>query len=314
MILSSLPDLPPRPETAANAAFRRQFYARWGRENAVVCGRSVHAEYAAIAQTLSIKMTLGGREHYQLPHRELVVDDDNLLVLNEGQRYGSVLSASRAAWSFSVFFRPGMQREVAAQQRRSVQAALDQPDAEPSCVEFAEHLRPHRGEVSLRLKRLAQHIEAGERSEAWLEEQLTFLLADMLAEERAYHKPRAEQAPRRAQRHELHRRLRLAVDLIESHYTDALNLERLASEACLSRFHFLREFTRLTGESPHDYLSRKRARVAQRMIARGEADATGVALSCGFANAWALKRALAKHHPAEAEASHPPQFAQDLLA
>jgi hypothetical protein len=38
MILTTLPDLPPRPETAANAAFRRRFYVRWGHENAIVCG------------------------------------------------------------------------------------------------------------------------------------------------------------------------------------------------------------------------------------------------------------------------------------
>ncbi len=38
MILARLPDLPPAPETAANAGFRQAFYRRWGRENAIVCG------------------------------------------------------------------------------------------------------------------------------------------------------------------------------------------------------------------------------------------------------------------------------------
>ena len=32
MILTDLPDLPPRPLTARVAAFRRDFYRRWGRE------------------------------------------------------------------------------------------------------------------------------------------------------------------------------------------------------------------------------------------------------------------------------------------
>ena len=40
MILTELPDLPPRPETPANAAFRRDYVARWGKENTVLCGRT----------------------------------------------------------------------------------------------------------------------------------------------------------------------------------------------------------------------------------------------------------------------------------
>ncbi|MFN0184864.1 MAG: helix-turn-helix domain-containing protein [Aquabacterium sp.] len=297
MILTRLPDLPPRPESAANALFRRQFYARWGRENAVVCGRSTLAEYAAMAQTLSIKMALGGRERYLLPRRELVVDDDTLLVLNEGARYGSVLQSERPAWSFAVFFRPGMQHEVAAQQARGLQAALDDPGppgpAQPvRPIGFAEHLRPRQGPVGARLQQMAQQIAAGERSEAWLEEQLTLLLADLLKQE---HAPPPAGSTRPALRAELRRRLLLAADLIQSHDPQALTLDRLAAEASLSRFHFVREFSRLFGASPHAYLTRKRARVAQRLLAAGATDPDRVAQACGLGSRWSLRRALARH-------------------
>lgn len=298
MILTTLPDLPPRPETRANAAFRRRFYARWGRENAVVCGHAAHAEYAAIPQTLSIKMTLGGREHYFLPRRELVVDDDNLLVLNEGACYGSLLRAQRTAWTFAIFFRPGLQHEVAAQHRRSLQAALDRPGEPPRPVEFAEHLRPHRGAVSERLKHIARAVCAGERDEVWLEEQLTVLLAAMLANECD---PVAQASTRPALRAELHRRLRLAADYIESHYTRDLTLAALAEVAHLSRFHFVREYARLFGMSPHAYLIRKRARAAERLLAAGETHREMIAQRCGFGSRWSLQRALAQHRNAAAQ-------------
>ena len=35
IVTTRFPDLAPRPETAANAAFRRRFAARWARENVV---------------------------------------------------------------------------------------------------------------------------------------------------------------------------------------------------------------------------------------------------------------------------------------
>lgn len=36
MILTEMPDLPPRPLTAANAAFRADYFARWGKENLIL--------------------------------------------------------------------------------------------------------------------------------------------------------------------------------------------------------------------------------------------------------------------------------------
>jgi hypothetical protein len=60
MILTELPDLPPRPETPANAAFRRDYVARWGKENTVLCGRSRLAEYPRVNHPLSIKMAWAG--------------------------------------------------------------------------------------------------------------------------------------------------------------------------------------------------------------------------------------------------------------
>lgn len=306
MILTTLPDLAPRPQTEANAEFRRRFYARWGRENAVVCGRAVHAEYAEFAQTLSIKMAAGGRERYFLARREVAVDDDNFLVLNEGARYGSLLRAALPggppAWTFAVFFRPGMQREVAAARAQRLGAALDAPGSAgsasgvaPSPVGFAEHLRPHGGALSQRLRHLAGAVQAGERDELWLEEQCTALLDATLDAEAA---PRPDAGARAAQRTELQRRLRVAADFIESHYTEPLTLERMAEVACLSRYHFVREFARAFGLSPHAWLTRKRARAARRclreVLREGSVDREMLAFHCGFGSRWALMRALAR--------------------
>lgn len=299
MILTNLPDLPPRPETNANAAFRRRFYARWGRENAVVCGYGSHAEYAAIPQNLSIKMTLGGREHYHLARRQLVVDDDSLLILNEGRCYGSVLKAERPAWTFAVFFRPGLLAEVAAQHARSLAAALDSPEGQPRPVGFAEHLRPRQGLLGRHLQELAQCIWAGERDETWLEEQLTGLLHRMLCEECAQ---AGGPLPRPAQRAELRRRLRLAADCIQSHYTEPLGLDQLAQAAQLSRYHFVREFAREFGLTPHAYLTRKRALAASRLLAAGHADREWVAQQCGLGSRWSLQRALLRHGGAASNA------------
>jgi hypothetical protein len=100
VILTQLPDLPPRPETPRNAAFRREFYSRWGKENCIVAGAAQRAEYDTYRQTLSIKSVIGGREHFFVDRRRVTVSDETYLVLNEQQEYGSVLEGPEAAYSF----------------------------------------------------------------------------------------------------------------------------------------------------------------------------------------------------------------------
>src|SRR3982751_2911197 len=96
MILTELPDLLPRPETTANAAFRRDYVARWSRENLVLCGQSRFAEYPKVMHPLSIKMAWGGgREVSRLRRRELHVRTGRYLVLNDGEEYGSSLRSEQ---------------------------------------------------------------------------------------------------------------------------------------------------------------------------------------------------------------------------
>lgn len=284
-----MPDLPPRPLTTANAAFRDSFYRRWGRENALVCGASRDVSYETHPQTLSVKAAWGGRERYFLHEREVAVDDDHWLVLNQGRAYGSQLRAARPVTSLALFFRPELPGAVAAQRARSLRAWLDAPDAVVRTPEFAEHLRPHGGAVSRRLLLLHREAMAGERSEDWLETQALLLMDELLGE-----LPPVAPAPRSV-RAELQRRLRLAADHIDTCHAQPLTLDDMARVACLSRYHFVRHFRALHGITPYAYLLRKRARVARRLLAAGAEDREAVALASGFANRFALARALARY-------------------
>jgi AraC-like DNA-binding protein len=287
MIFATMPDLPPRPATPANAAFRENFLRRWGRENALVCGLTRQAEYREHGQTLSIKAAWGGRERFILPERELAIDDDHWLVMNHGRRYASVLREPKPVATMAIFFRPGLPAEVAAARRLALPAALDVDQPPPTgAPEFSEHLRAHDGgAMTRRLRALWKAVQDGERDEVWLEEQSIGLLDHLLGATR--------EAPNaRSARAELRRRLRLAADHIDTCYAEPLDLAAMARVACLSRWHFVRHFRAEFGLSPYAYLLRKRARVAARRLATGSEERESVALACGFGSRFALARAL----------------------
>jgi AraC-like DNA-binding protein len=293
MILTELPDLPPRPETLANAAFRRDFLARWGKEHTVVCGQTRLAEYYKVMHPLSIKMAWGGREVYRLRRREVHVREGNYLVLNEGEEYGSLLSSERPVTSFSLFLRRGFADEIVAARRLGVEKCMEQSVDALATASFSPHLRAHDGHVTPRMRFIYQSVIAGERSQDWLDEQVVFLLDDLMrAEHAVFAKTLRLPATKASTRAELSRRLRLAADFIESHYEQALPLATLAGVACMSPFHFVRYFALLHGVTPHAYLLHCRTVAAREMLAEGITDQELIAERSGFGSRSSLYRAL----------------------
>lgn len=71
-----------------------------------------------------------------------------------------------------------------------------------------------------------------------------------------------------------------------------LGVERLAGQAGLSPYHFLRTFERATGVTPHQYVLRARLRAAAQRLADAPEKIIDVALDCGFADLSNFNRAF----------------------
>jgi AraC family transcriptional regulator len=78
------------------------------------------------------------------------------------------------------------------------------------------------------------------------------------------------------------RRLTRVLDYIEVNLEGDLAIDRLASIACLSRFHFARAFKAAVGQSPHRYVSAKRLERAKALLVRGDQSLVDIALALSF--------------------------------
>ena len=262
------------------------------------------AEYGLFRQTLSIKCVAHGSETYFVDRRRVTVSDDTFLLLNEGRVYASSLNTPTDAYSFSIFFRPGLAQEIAGGFQHSLTAALeDGPRPITAAIEFDETLQHHNSKITPVLRFIQRQIAAGVRDENWLEEQCQFLLERLITAHRQRDSLLAAQLndARRPQRAELKRRLCWAIDFMHAHLADEVTLGDIAAAARLSRFHFLRVFQAAQGRTPVAFLRELRTRRALAMLSSTNLGVTEIAAQVGLSRA-ALWRSLRAQKGAGARA------------
>ena len=275
-----------------NPRFSAKFYARWGRESAVISAPAARVEYREYRQLLSIKAAFGGSETYFVDGRRKVVDDDTFLILNADRSYASKIDSIRPVHSFSIFFEAALASSAAESVTRAPEALLEGA-GEAASIEFSEQLHAHDRLVSPMLRYLRATVDAGTDDETWLEEQLTFLLGRMV---RLHHNVLRREglvpARKAPTRKELLRRLTLGVDFIHAHYRDPLDLKSVAEAAHLSRFYFLQLFKKVHGVTPAQFIARKRCAAALSLLRKTSWSMTDIATHVGFGSRSTLFRKL----------------------
>lgn len=78
------------------------------------------------------------------------------------------------------------------------------------------------------------------------------------------------------------KRITRAMRYIEAHSSESINIDRLATIASLSKFHFLRVFARIAGVSPYRYLINTRLMRAAVEIAASRRQISAIAYETGF--------------------------------
>jgi AraC family transcriptional regulator len=90
-------------------------------------------------------------------------------------------------------------------------------------------------------------------------------------------------------------RINKALAYIDSHLDDTINLETLAQVANFSAFHFHRIFLGVTGETPNQYIKRRRIEKAAWLVGLNNKSMTQIAHECGFSSSSTFSRAFREH-------------------
>ncbi|MEV0341834.1 AraC family transcriptional regulator [Nocardia sp. NPDC050713] len=91
------------------------------------------------------------------------------------------------------------------------------------------------------------------------------------------------------------RLLWLVSEYVDAHLRESISLQDLAGVVNLSRYHFARRFREATGQTPHEFVTRRRVERAQRLLARSRwMTLSEIAGACGFSDQSHMTRVFRK--------------------
>ena len=247
---------------------------------------------------LSLKCMSNGRALYRFGRAEVAVDDGGYLILNDRQPYSIEIASPTRVETFVLWFPCGWAEEVWRSFNRAPEILLsNSPNGHETSACFFERYTPHDRIVSPKVHAL----RAAFKSEAviddeWLEEKLRDLLASMLHSQYLL-KREINNLPalRASTREELWRRISRARDYLHAHLQAPVSLSDVAAAACLSPFHLLRVFQAAFGQTPHQYLNRRRLDRAKFLLEKTSIPVTAICLECGFASLGSFSTSFSKN-------------------
>lgn len=92
----------------------------------------------------------------------------------------------------------------------------------------------------------------------------------------------------------LYRRIVRAKRYIDRHYAENIDLEHIADEACYSKYHFLRLFRQIYGQTPHRYLTAVRIDRARQLL-KEDRPVAEVCRAVGFESVGSFTELFRRH-------------------
>ena len=232
---------------------------------------------------LSIKSFYNGAAHYLVNQRHYIVNEKNYLILNDCTKYNLTIDNTSVTESFCVFFDPDFVAKIISELNSTSDQLLDFSARRIEGFSLFERNYPHTGSISEALHKGRQRSSTMSLLEK--EEFFHHLLMLILFQNNQSQKEiDVLSFKKKSTREEIYRRIFYAKDFIDSHYTDPLTLSLISEAAMLSPNHLLRNFQKIFGKSPFQYITQKKIAEAHRLITETEKSITEIVQDLGYSS------------------------------
>ena len=278
-------------------SYNRQFKSA----NVIIHARSSNVSYPEHWGPLSIKCAFKGSEFYGLNNCLYAVNDENYLMINDGNNYSSFIDADSAVESFTINFSPLFVKEL--------MESIIEPDetlltnftnfSNRNNIEIIEKLYAHDSAVSpVIFQLLALTKDDFDKNINQIEE-LYFLLFERLVfkQKTCMEEIKNVQAIKLTTRLELYKRLHRAKDFIDSCYTKEISLQDLGNVCLLNKSYLLRQFKKYFKMTPGQYIILKRMDAAKQLLEKkNDRSVSDICLQVGYSDLSSFSRLFKKHY------------------
>jgi AraC-like DNA-binding protein len=238
---------------------------------------------------VAAKYVIAGKEEYEINGRPLIIKDHQYALGNTQSGAHVSIQSPREVFGLCVDISESLIRNVA-----------DYRCVPTDIVEFLCHdqllvnrFSDTNNTLGRLLSELAQQVHPD--GDLQLNEETFYQLAEAVVHDQQaifnYHGKL--QFKRQFTGQEVLRSLIEAKEFIDSSYNTTLDIDQMASQAGISRYHFSRLFRNVFGDSPYSYYNKLRLSAAREMLGK-EMNATEVALACGFSDLPSFSKAFRK--------------------
>ena len=279
-----------------NAGFDMDAYNRRFHEaNIIIDAKAKFVYYGDHWGGLSVKCASNGPEFYKCGDAMYRVDDDYLLIFNEGKEYSSWIDSHAPVASFTLNLSPAFEQQALEAVRSTATGLIEEPPAGDR-IRFTERLYPYQSGISQVVASMRSLVYDVRSNHLRLQELFFSLYLQMIGlQEETNREALATGKLNASARHELFRRLIRARDFIHSCYEQDVSLNEIAEVACLNPYYFLREFRKAFGTTPHKYLTQRRINQARKLLASGRSTVAEVCMTVGFHDQSSFGKLFRRH-------------------
>lgn len=269
------------------------------RDNLLVISSLKEFYHPIKSHGFAIKYVLNGVEHYTLNGRAYPVGAGKYLLSNQTSEGHVEIDKGEFVKGICINILPQLLTEVVASRQ---QPGTAYPDANLGLF-FSSHLfleqqyTATETQLGRHLQRMHTAFLQNELLNNSVQSEFFYTLAELIVADQTpiFRQLSAIPSIKTATKKDLFRRLHRGKECIDELFQLPLSIETVATEACLSEYHFFRLFKTVFGQTPHQYLNQKRLSYASHLLLRQRASVTEAAVASGFSDIYSFSKAFKKH-------------------
>jgi len=235
---------------------------------------------------LSIRSISDGYQHHQVGKRNIFLDQENFLVLNEGETFHSQISTNKDVEGLVVAFNALDIAAIKKAETQNARSLLDDP-YHFSQNDFFVHTQCFsiKPELKSMLSILKKSMKSNYNVSLFYQELFTEILFWVRQESNELNQKVFNiKAKKISTKIEIARRINIIREYIDANFSEDISLIHLSKVATMSPFHLLRSFKSLFRITPHQYLIMVRLKKAKFLLRDTDYDVNTITKLVGFQN------------------------------